>query len=241
MNVAELEKIMVRFGQLVVEHPIIAEMDINPLFVSDKRIVALDARIVVHPAETPLHALPASAIRPYPVQYISTHITPDGETFTVRPIRPEDEPLSVAFHMGLSEQTVKLRYMYDFPLEERITHERLAALCYIDYDREIALIATQTTPDGITRMVAVGRLQMLSGTRAVAEFGLLVADDCQGKGLGTTMLSQLMDIGKREGVKRIFGKLLIKNSQSVEFLHRLGFTTQPMEDQLGVLIGMKEL
>ena len=241
VNVAELEKIMVRFGQLVVEHPIIAEMDINPLFVSDKRIVALDARIVVHPAETPLHALPASAIRPYPVQYISTHITPDGETFTVRPIRPEDEPLSVAFHMGLSEQTVKLRYMYDFPLEERITHERLAALCYIDYDREIALIATQTTPDGITRMVAVGRLQMLSGTRAVAEFGLLVADDCQGKGLGTTMLSQLMDIGKREGVKRIFGKLLIKNSQSVEFLHRLGFTTQPMEDQLGVLIGMKEL
>jgi acetyltransferase len=75
----------------------------------------------------------------------------------------------------------------------------------------------------------------------VAEFGLLVADDYQGKGLGTTMLTQLMDIGKREGVNRIFGKLLIKNSQSVGFLHRLGFTTQPMADQDGVLIGMKEL
>ena len=241
VNVAELEKIMVRFGQLVVEHPIIAEMDINPLFVSDKRIVALDARIVVHPAETPVQSLPPSAIRPYPVQYISTHTTADGETLTLRPIRPEDEPLSVAFHMGLSEQTVKLRYMYDFPLEERITHDRLAALCYIDYDREIALIATQTNAEGVTRMVAVGRLEMLSGTRAVAEFGLLVADDYQGKGLGTTMLTQLMDIGKREGVKRIFGKLLIKNSQSVGFLHRLGFTTQPMADQDGVLIGMKEL
>ncbi len=240
VDIAMLEKVMVRFGQLVVENPWIKEMDINPMFVSAERIIALDARVLLHDPETDINTVPEPAIRPYPVQYVTTHELDDGSTLTIRPIRPEDEPLALDFHMGLSEQTVKLRYMYNFPLEERVTHERLSNLTFVDYDREITLVAIDDSGDK-PRMVAVGRVEMLSGTKEVAEFGILVADDYQGKGLGSAVLAQLLEVGKKEGVQRIFGKLLIKNQNSVEFLHNFGFTTFPMDGEEGVLMGVKEL
>ena len=235
-----LEKIMVRFGQLIVENRWIKEMDINPLFVDEDQIVALDARIVLHEPDTDITTVQPTAIRPYPVQYISEYEMKNGQTVTIRPIRPEDEPMAVDFHMGLSEQTVKLRYMYNFPLEDRITHERLAALTFVDYDREIALVAIDESGDE-PKMVGVGRLEMLSGTKEVAEFGILVADDYQRQGLGSALLSRMLDVGKQEGVERVFGKLLVKNRDSVEFLHNFGFTTFPTEDEEGILIGTKKL
>jgi acetyltransferase len=240
VDIEELEKIIVRFGQLAVENPWISEMDINPLFVSERHILALDARIVLHPADTDISTVPQPAIRPYPIQYISDYEQEDGRKVLVRPIRPEDEPLAVAFHQGLSEQTVKLRYMYNFPLEQRITHERLAALTFVDYDRQIALVAIDESGDE-DRMVAVARLKYLSGTKEVGEFSLLVADDFQGQGLGSHLLDRLLVIGKQEGVQRVFGKLLVKNHKSVEFLHNFGFTTFPIDGEEGVLMGTKDL
>lgn len=235
-----LEKVLVRFGQLAVENPLIAEIDINPLFVSDKHILALDARVVLHPRGTELDALPPVAIRPYPTQYVGSCVCNDGTELVIRPIKPEDEPLAVDFHMSLSEQTVKLRYMYNFPLEERITHDRLANLTYIDYDRQTALAAIDETGDE-PKMVAVARLKYLSGTKEVGEFSILVADDYQGQGLGSHLLERLLEIGKAEGVERVFGRLLIKNNKSVEFLHNFGFTTFPVEGEDGVLVGTKDL
>lgn len=240
VDIAMLEKIMVRFGQLAAEHPEIEEMDINPLFVSDKHILALDARIVLHPADTDLRHVAQPAIRPYPNDQASQFNAPNGKKLAVRPIKPEDEPMAVDFHMSLSEQTVKLRYMYNFPLEERITHERLAALTFVDYDRQVALVAIDDS-EAASKMVAVARLKYLSGTKEVAEFSILVADEYQGQGLGSYLLEQLLTIGKREGVQRVFGKLLVKNNKSVEFLHNFGFTTAPLPNEEGVLIGTKDL
>jgi acetyltransferase len=235
-----LEKILVRFGQLIVENRWIKEMDINPLFADENQILALDARVVLHDPDIDLEKVPQTAIRGYPVQYTSEFTMKNGKSLAIRPIRPEDEPLAVDFHMGLSEQTVKLRYMYNFPLEERITHERLAGVTFIDYDREIALVALDETGDE-TKLVAVGRLEMMSGTKEVAEFGILVADDYQRQGLGTEMLERLLEIGKQEGVERVFGKLLVKNRDSVEFLHNLGFSTSPLDGEEGILMGTKSL
>ena len=97
-----LASLLVRFSELVAEQPRIAEIDINPLLASPERIIALDARVVLHPAEIADADLPRFAIRPYPHEYEHEGCTDDGVRMLVRPIRPEDEPTLARFHAGLS-------------------------------------------------------------------------------------------------------------------------------------------
>ena len=115
-----------RFSQLVVEQPWIKEIDINPLLASPEHITALDARVVLHDPDTPEDKLPRPAIRPYPTQYIDPWTTKQGIEVTIRPIRPEDEPLIAKFHETLSERTVFMRYLQAMNLSQRIGHERLS-------------------------------------------------------------------------------------------------------------------
>ncbi len=141
VNLAELEQVMVRFSRLVVEQPWIKEIDINPLLATPERLVALDARVVVHGPEVTKEQLPKLAIRPYPNRYASNWTMKDGSDVLIRPIRPEDEPMMVKFHATLSERSVYLRYFHLMNLPQRVAHERLTRICFIDYDREMALVA----------------------------------------------------------------------------------------------------
>ena len=92
VDLPALEQLFVRFSQLVAEQRWIAEIDINPLVVSSERILALDARIVLHSPDQSEDNLPTLAIRPYPAQYVTPWKLKDGTLVTIRPIRPEDEP-----------------------------------------------------------------------------------------------------------------------------------------------------
>src|SRR5271165_615495 len=116
VDLGELERLLVRFSGLVVEQPRIREIDINPLLATPKRLIALDARVVLHGAEVDLDRLPRPAISPYPTQYIAPWTGKDGLTVTIRPIRPEDEPLVVRFDEKLSEDTVYMRYFQTLKL-----------------------------------------------------------------------------------------------------------------------------
>ncbi|HKS95369.1 MAG TPA: acetate--CoA ligase family protein, partial [Terriglobia bacterium] len=165
VDLAALEGLLVRFSQLVVEQPRIKEIDINPLLASPERLVALDARVLVHPAEVAEEQLPRLAIRPYPAQHVSSWTTKDGTTLTIRPIRPEDEPAMVEFHQRLSERSVYMRYFHMVSLGQRVAHERLTRICFIDYDRETALVAEHTDPSTGTRaIVGVARQSRMAGT-----------------------------------------------------------------------------
>ena len=104
VDLAALTKLMVRFSKLVVEQPWIKEIDINPLMVSEDRLLALDARVILHDPDTTESNLSGVAIRPYPSQYIKPWTLNDGKQITIRPIRPEDEPLIVNFHQYVSEE-----------------------------------------------------------------------------------------------------------------------------------------
>ncbi|MGA7500404.1 MAG: acetate--CoA ligase family protein, partial [Isosphaeraceae bacterium] len=141
VDIAALEQLMVRFSQLVVEQKWIKEVDINPLLASPDRLLALDARVIVHGLDVRACDLPRPAIRPYPSQYITTWTDEDGTQVVLRPIRPEDEPLLVKFHGTLSERSVSFRYFHAMKLTARVAHERLTRICFIDYDREMALVA----------------------------------------------------------------------------------------------------
>jgi acetyltransferase len=213
-----LAQLLVTFSELVVEQPAIKEIDINPLLASADRLVALDARVVLHPPEIPDQDLPRPAIRPYPRQYISRLTTRDGLGLTLRPIRPEDEPAIARFHETLSERTVYLRYLEHLRLNLRVAHQRLARICFIDYARDMALVAER---DDDRVIAAVARLARLGPTKA--EFALLVADAYQGQGLGTELLRRLVEIGRAEGLKQIVAEISAANGAMQAVARRLGF------------------
>ena len=231
MDLAALEQLLVRFSQLVVEQRWIKEIDINPLLASPERLLALDARVILHPSSVEDAQIPRPAIRPYPSQYITAWTANNGHKLLLRPIRPEDEPLLVKFHGTLSERSVSLRYFHAMTLSSRVAHERLTRICFLDYDREMALVACdQDAATGETEILGVGRLGKLRGTNE-AEFALLIADKFQGQGLGTTLLDRLLQIGRDEKIDRIYGDILPENIEMQRICEKLGFhLTQSPED-----------
>ena len=230
VDIAALEQLMVRFSRLVVEQPWIRELDINPLLASPERLLALDARIVLHDPSAREHDLPRPAIRPYPVEYVGEWTMRNGEKVLIRPIRPEDEPAMVRFHESLSERTVYHRYLQVLNLNQRVAHERLIRICFIDYARQMALVAERTDPQtGQKQIIAVGRLQGLG--QPEAEFSIVVTDDYQNMGLGTELLRRLIDIGRREGVRAIVADILAENMAMQRVAERLGFRIQREIDE----------
>lgn len=216
-----LEEIMVRFSQLVVEQRWIKEIDINPLIASSKGMIALDARVVLHAPGQREENLPRAVIRPYPVEYVRKWRV--GKTpVTIRPIRPEDEPLMIEFHKTLSDYSVYLRYFGVLTLKKRTVHERLRRVCFIDYDREIALVVDLRNRDGSHQILAVGRL-IKGHARNEAEFSILVSDPWQGKGLGTELLKLLVAAGRKERVHRIFGYIMAENTRMRQVSEEVGF------------------
>jgi acetyltransferase len=230
INLPELEQLLVRFSQLVAEQKWIAEIDINPLLVSPERLLALDARVVVHGNEVSEDKLPKTAVRPYPTQYVATWKMKDGSPVSIRPIRPEDEPLVVKFHETLSEESVYHRYFSQIKLDERVAHERLTRICFNDYDREIALVAEQKDKKtGERRIVGVGRLSKARGLNE-GEFALVISDEFHGKGLGTELLKRLVQIGRDEKLKRITAVIMVDNRQMQHVSQKVGFKVRYDKD-----------
>jgi acetyltransferase len=222
VDLAALEEVLVRFSQLVIEQPRIKEIDINPLLVAPKKIVALDARVVLHDAGVQNEKLPRSTIRPYPVEYVRKWKI-DNQSVTIRPIRPEDEPLMVEFHKTLSERSVYLRYFGLMPLQQRTMHERLRRVCFIDYDRQLAFVVDRKNRAGKHKILGVGRLIKDHATDE-AEFAVLVSDAWQGKGLGTKLLELLVEAARKERVRRIFGYIIAENVAMKQVSEEVGFT-----------------
>ena len=229
VDLGALERLLVRFSGLVVEQPRIKEIDINPLLASPKRLIALDARVVLHGAEVDLDRLPRPAISPYPTQYVAPWTGKDGLTVTIRPIRPEDEPLVVRFDEKLSEDTVYMRYFQTLKLSRRIAHERMIRTCFIDYDREMALVADYKDPQtGEREIIAMGRWSRMYD-RDEAEFSLLVRDGFQRRGLGTELLRRLVAIGRDERLHRLTAVILPQNQGMLRICSKLGFHTHLVE------------
>ena len=184
VDLAALEQLMVRFSQLVVEQRWVKEIDINPLLVSSERLLALDARVVLHDSDLSEDQLPKLAIRPYPTQYVWAWKTKEGEEVEILPIRSEDEPQMVRFHETLSERSVYLRYFHMIKLSQRVSHERLTRICFNDYDREIALVAERKDSKPVPgEILGVVRLIKVPGT-GEAEFAIVVSDRFQHRRLG---------------------------------------------------------
>lgn len=223
VDLPALEALLVRFSYLVVEQPAIAEIDINPLIVASDTLVAVDARIVLHPPDLDLTTLPRPAIRPYPNQYVASRKLTDGTPVTVRPILPEDEPRLVEFHRTLSDRSVYHRYFCPLKLSERIAHERLVRVCFCDYDREIPLVAEHRAgPKSPPQILGIGRLSR-ERLSSAGEFALVVSDAWQRRGLGRHLLELVIDVARRERLTRLTGHILADNREMQGLCGKLGF------------------
>lgn len=213
-----LVRTMVRFSHLVAEQRLIAEVDIE--------LGVGMLRVALHPPGSKESDWPRLAIRPYPAQYASAATLKDGRPYDIRPIRPEDEPLMVAFHESLSDRTVYQRYLQVLKLEQRVLHERLTRICFNDYDRELALVAEIDSP---RRIIAVGRLQKLRGVNE-AEIAVVVADDFQSLGVGSNLLKRVVEIARLEKIDRLWADILADNRKMQRLCESMGFQ---LESSLG--------
>lgn len=223
VDLEALERLLVRFSQLIVEQPRIKEIDINPLLVSSDRLIALDARVLLHEPDLAEKVLPRSAIHPYPHQYSGTWIDPSGQEVTIRPIRPEDEPKMVEFNRKLTPDTIYLRYFHPISAAQLVAHEQLARLCFIDYEREMNLVAERLNEQGNPEIIGLGQLTKLHGSRD-AEFAILISDDFQRQGLGTELLTRLVAFGRDEKLEHIVAEILPENEGMKRVSSRLGFS-----------------
>lgn len=233
VNLVALEQLLVRFSQLVMEQPWIKEIDINPLLATPEHLLALDARVVVHDSSVTAGELPRAAIRPYPSQYVWDWKLKDGTPVTIRPIRPEDEPLMVQFHHTLSERSVYLRYFCSLSLSTRVEHERLVRICFASYDRGFALVADRKNPQtGEHEVLGVGRFSALNRTEA--EAAVLVSDQWQGRGLGTELLAGVARVAREEKFQRLCGEILRDNLPTQAIFKKVGFRLRATDDPSSV-------
>jgi acetyltransferase len=233
VDLQALEVLLVRFSALVAEQRWIKEIDINPLLASPDGLIALDARVVVHGPEVELDQIPRTAIRAYPARYVSPWTLKDSTEVIIRPIRPEDEPAMVRFHETLSERSVYLRYFHLINLEQRTTHERLTRICFIDYDREMALVAVRRNPEsGDNEILGVSRLVKIHGTRE-AEAAVLISDQWQGRGLGKELLGRLLKVAAAEKLEKVSAGILPDNRGVIRICEKLGFAMKySTEDEM---------
>lgn len=222
-----LEEILVNFSNLIVDFPEIAEIDINPLAISNGKASALDARIIIDKnyADTSRSTYPHLIIAPYPTRYITPWQLSDGTDVLLRPIRPEDEPAEHEMLSSLSEQTLRTRF---FSIFKNISHEWLILFCNIDYDRHMAIVA-EMTENGRKSMIGVARLIMDQDMKS-GELAVLVQDRFQGKRLGSKLVEILIGIARERGLGNIRADVLTENESMLNVFRRFGFTTHAVPD-----------
>ena len=156
----------------------------------------------------------------------------DGTEVTLRPIRPEDEPMELEFIRGLSPETSRYRF---FQILKDLPHEGLVRFCNIDYDREMAFIAE--TRDGNRKIeIGVSRL-ILDPNRKRGEFAIVVTDKYQRKGLGIKLLDMLIEVAREKNVEVIYGMIMSDNLGMISACEKLGFTAR--RDQGEVIVELK--
>jgi acetyltransferase len=221
--------VLVQVSRLVADVPEIVELDINPLLADSRGAVVLDARMRIAIADRSGSTLDRLAIRPYPAELEET-VPWDGGTILLRPIRPEDGPAHVAFFDALTPDDVRYRM---FVRVRELQPDQLARFTQIDYDREMAFIATRPGPDGHGETLGVGRV-VADPDNVSAEFAVTVRSDLKGKGLGRMLMEKLIAYCRARGTGEIVGEALPQNSPVIGLVKRLGFTVGPVDEDEGV-------
>lgn len=219
-NIDRLIEILIRFSYLVADYPEIKELDVNPLLVTPEEVIALDARIIVD-REMVVHSVRPYAhlaIRPYPEEFVTERKLKDGTPVLLRPIKPEDEPMWHELLANCSTQTLWFRFSYLF---KQSTHEMATRYCFIDYDRELGIVA-EVEEDGQRKLVGATRL-VADMDHDSAEYAVLVIDRWHSRGLGGLLTDYCLEVAKRWGVRHVIAETSKDNSRMLAVFRNRGF------------------
>ena len=219
-NIDKLIQVLIRLSYLAADYPEITELDINPLLVTPDDAVALDARIVVDRnikwrREDPWSHL---ALHPYPEKYVKSTTLQDGTPVLLRPIKPEDEPLWLEMLGSCSKESLYSRFRYFFHWE---THEVATRYCYIDYDREIAIVA-EIIENGQKKLIGVGRL-VADPDHETVEYAVLIVDAWQQKDLGNILTDFCLGVAEGGKLKKIVAQTTTDNKRMISVFQKRGF------------------
>jgi acetyltransferase len=216
-DIKQLERILVSISNLIVDFPEITAIEIDPMVVAEGKILVLAAGITVSDVQASGASMyPHLVITPYPTRYTTQWTLKSGTEVTLRPIRPEDEPLERDMLTTLSELTLKQRF---FSPIKGWTHDNLVRFCNIDYEREVAIVAVLPEKK---RIIGIGRL-IIEPDFKKGEFAVLVHDELQGEGLGYKLVSLLIGIGQEKGLEEIEAIVLSDNDRMLVLAKDLGF------------------
>ncbi len=235
-KIDDVVQVLLRVSEMVCELPQIKEMDINPLTVDEEGAFALDARIVVHYQQPGQRPYDHMAIHPYPSHLVSQFQLPDGADITIRPIRPEDAEMVKDFVRRLSPEAKYFRFMETV---NELSREMLIRFTQLDYSRDLAFIAT-VRQDGQEVEVGVARY-FTNPDGESGEIAMAVSDEWQNKGLGTRLMSCIIDMAMEKGFAFLQGEVLAQNVKMLHLVNKLGFSQQMKPDEPGVVMVMKEL
>ncbi len=219
-NIEKLIQVLIRLSYLAADYPEITELDINPLLVTPDDVIALDARIVLDHSALPRENDPYShlALHPYPEKYVKSTVLQDGTEVLLRPIKPEDEPMWLAMLGTCSKEALYSRFRYFFHWE---THEVATRYCYIDYDREIAIVA-EIMEEGQKKLVGVGRL-VADPDNETVEYAILIPDAWQQKDLGNIITDFCLEVAEGRKMKKIVAQTTPDNKRMISVFQKRGF------------------
>ena len=212
-----LQEVLLRVSELVCELPALLELDINPLIADESGAIAVDARVVLAPAAQ-RDRYGHMAIHPYPAHLVGTWQPAAGPAVTVRPIRPEDAEMERAFVRKLSPESRYFRFMDTL---RELTPGMLVRFTQIDYDREMAFVATVPGGAGEEEIGVCRYITNPDGESC--EFALVIADDWHRKGLGRRLMSQLIEVARARGLRSMIGHVLAENRGMLQLCQSLGF------------------
>ena len=221
---------LVKLAQLVADIPGIAELDLNPIVADQNGILAVDARVAVHPST----AAPSArnwrmAIRPYPKTYEKQGKLKDGRSVLIRPVRPEDEPLFPEFFKGVTAEDLRLRF---FGHIKTFDHTFIARLTQIDYARAMCFLAIDLDNGSM-----LGAVRLHSDSKyESAEYAVLVRSDLKGRGLGWMLMQSIIDYAAAEGLRTITGLVLNENTSMLAMCRDLGFDVRQDPAEAGVQV-----
>jgi len=233
VDMAAIESVLLRVSAMVCELPWISSMDINPLIVDENGVVAVDARISIENMPITAGRYDHMAIHPYPSHLNTSFQAKDGSQVTIRPIKPEDIRMEQEFVKALSPESRYMRFMNTI---REVSPAQLIRLTQIDYDREMAFVAT-IDDAGAEKEIGVVRYATNPDGDS-CEFAIVVADDWQGKGLARRLMGTLIDTARGAGLRYMHGDFLAENTRMLAFVASLGFVLSPHPEDHGLKRGV---